>query len=216
MIAWLDSEQDVEDDALVATSPLTQSLRLMQFASAYGTIDEEDNMILAEPSCKVSAFMEDLPDFGEDSIVVFAESRKLIELLASKLDKSKIPYGLITGHVTTEDRQKNIDDFQAGKTRLILCTIKAGGTGITLTKARVMVFLQRSWSMVDQLQAEARSHRLGSEQHDSVLIVDYVTSGTIEEAQIWALSTKHARMEEIVRDKDLLLRALKGEFSGQE
>lgn len=220
MIAWLESDEyDSESelpgedaDLLVASTPLTQSLRLMQFASAYGTIDAEDNMLLSDPSCKISAFMDDLPDFGDDSIIVFAESRKLIELLATKLDKAKIPYGLITGKIDTEQRLRNVDDFQAGRVKLILCTIKAGGTGLTLTKGRVMVFLQRSWSMVDQLQAEARGHRIGSEQHENVLIVDYVTADTIEEAQIWALKTKESRMEEIVRDKELWLKALKGQL----
>jgi SNF2 family DNA or RNA helicase len=215
-IAMLD-----EESVLSTTSPLTKLMRLMQFASSHATIETQPDgselVRLAEPSNKIDAFVEDLTsgDFGEDSIVVMAESRQLIDLLSKRLDKLGPGYehGLITGGISGDERQRHIDEFQAGKTRLILCTIKAGGTGLTLTKARVIVFLQRSWSVVDQKQAEARVHRIGSEMHDSILQVDYVAPDTVEEVQIHALEGKGERLEEIVRDRDLMIRVLKGEVT---
>lgn len=208
---------ELDDNMLVTTSPLVRVTRLLQFASSYAEIEkvwdpkrEEflDKVRLIEPSCKVSAFINDLPDFGDDSIVVFAVSRQLIEMLSDKLTKMKIPHGLITGAQNADQRQEAMDKFQAGDLKLMLCTIAAGGTGITLTKARLGVFLQRSWSMIDNIQAEARVHRIGSEMHDSVVIIDYVTEGTIEETVIGAVEQKSQRLEEILRDRDLLKRVI--------
>jgi SNF2 family DNA or RNA helicase len=71
--------------------------------------------------------------------------------------------------------------------------------------------LQRPWSLVDHKQAMDRVHRIGSEIHDSVIITDYVTEGTIEERVIQALDTKADNFEQIVRDKSKLLDLLKEE-----
>jgi SNF2 family DNA or RNA helicase len=69
--------------------------------------------------------------------------------------------------------------------------------------------LQRPWSLVDYKQALDRVHRIGSEIHDSVIITDYVTEGTVEERVIEALDTKADNFEQIVRDKEQLLKILK-------
>lgn len=209
---------ELDDDLLVTTSPLVRVTRLLQFASSYAEIDKEwnearqeydEHVRLVEPSSKIKAFLNDLEDFGTDSVVVFAVSKQLINMLSARLTKMGIEHGLITGDQNADQRQEAMDKFQAGKIQFMLCTIAAGGTGITLTKARVGVFLQRSWSMIDNIQAEARVHRIGSEQHDSVVIVDYVTADTIEEVVIGAVEQKNNRLEDILRDKQLLKNAIK-------
>jgi SNF2 family DNA or RNA helicase len=205
-------------DILLAASPLVKATRLIQFSSAFAHLNieqkedgtTEGHVKLSEPSCKIDAFMDDLPDYEGKSVVVFAQSRQLIELLSDRLSKQKKPiaHGLITGAQNDDERQKHIDDFQSGKTQLILCTVQAGGTGITLTQGSIAVFLQRSWSLIDTTQAEARIHRIGSEIHENVTVIDYVTTGTIEDYQIAAIDAKSDRLEAIVRDADLLKRVL--------
>jgi SNF2 family DNA or RNA helicase len=202
-------------ETVVAANPLTQSLRLLQFASSHAevTVDDagQEKVILSDPSCKVDALMDDIKngDFGEDSVAVCAVSRQLIELLSARLTKEGIDHGLITGAQDQDERQKSIDDFQSGKTKWILFTAQAGGVGVTLTTARRLVMLQRPWSLVDYKQALDRVHRIGSEIHDCVIITDYVTEGTIEERVIQALDTKADNFEQIVRDKEQLLKMLK-------
>jgi SNF2 family DNA or RNA helicase len=68
--------------------------------------------------------------------------------------------------------------------------------------------LQRPWSLVDYKQALDRVHRIGSEIHDSILITDYVTEGTVEEKVIDTLGAKNANFQEIVKDKEQLLKVL--------
>jgi SNF2 family DNA or RNA helicase len=216
MIAELES-----GDALTAPSILTQTTRLLQFASSYAdmVVDEstgEMKAILSEPSCKVDALMDDISngDFGDDSVAVCAVSRQLIELLSAAMTKAKIPHGLITGAQNEDERQKAVDDFQEGRIKWILFTAQAGGVGITLTAARRLVMLQRPWSLVDHKQALDRVHRIGSEIHDSILIMDYVTEGTLEERVLQVLETKSDNFEQIVRDKDQLMKLLKDDKAG--
>ena len=216
MIAELESGGSV-----VAPSVLTQTTRLHQFASSFveSTTDEttgEISYTLSEPSCKVDALMDDIKagDFGDDSVAVAAVSRQLIELLSARLTKEGIDHGLITGAQDEDERQKSIDDFQSGKTKWILFTVQAGGVGVTLTAGRRLVMLQRPWSLVDHKQALDRIHRIGSEIHDSVIIMDYVTEGTIEERVIQVLETKADNFEQIVKDKDKLLALLKEDKAG--
>jgi SNF2 family DNA or RNA helicase len=216
MIALIEKEDGTMGDSVVAPNPLTQALRLLQLSSSYAdvTIDPvtgEEKVLLSDPSCKVDALMDDIKngDFSEDSVAVCAVSRQLIEILSARLTKEGIEHGLITGAQDQDERQKSIDDFQNGKTKWILFTAQAGGVGVTLTKARRLVMLQRPWSLVDHKQALDRVHRIGSEIHDSVIITDYVTENTIEERVIQALDTKADNFEQIVRDKEQLLKMLK-------
>ena len=215
------AELEGTGEAVVAPSVLTQTLRLHQFASSYAEIlaDEvtgEPRVRLSEPSCKVDALMDDIKngDFGEDSVAVCAVSRQLLELLSANLTKEGIAHGMITGAQNEDERQMAIDDFQAGRIKWILFTDKAGGVGVTLTAARRLVMLQRPWSLVDHKQALDRVHRIGSEIHDSVVIMDYVTESTIEERVIQVLETKADNFDQIVKDRAKLLELLKEDKAG--
>jgi hypothetical protein len=190
MIAELGDDGDV----VTAPSVLTQTIRLLQFASSYATleVDEttgEQKTILNAPSCKIDALMDDIDngDFGDDSVAVSAVSKQLINLLSAELTKKK----------------------------WILFTAQAGGVGITLTAARRLIMLQRPWSLVDYKQVLDRVHRIGSEIHDSIVITDYVTDGTIEERVIQVLETKADNFEQIVRDKNQLLKLLQDDKAGK-
>lgn len=213
---------ELEDGELVtAPGVLTQTTRLLQFASSYAEIQVnestgEEKAILSAPSCKVDALMDDIKnkDFGDDSVAVCAVSRQLIELLSAAMTKAGIEHGLITGAQNEDERQSSIDDFQAGRTKWILFTAQAGGVGVTLTAARRLVMLQRPWSLVDHKQAIDRVHRIGSEIHDSIIVTDYVTEGTIEERVLQVLETKADNFEQIVRDKEQLLTLLKDDKAG--
>jgi len=207
-------ETDSKEDVIVASDPLVQTMRLNQFANAYAEItmteSGEEKVLLSDPSCKVDALMDDIKngDFGGDSVAVCAVSKQLLNLLSERLHKEEIPHGMVTGDQDDIERQTAVDMFQAGQLKWILFTDAAGGVGITLTKARRLVMLQRPWSLVNYKQALDRVHRIGSEQHDSVLIHDYVTEGTIEERVIEALDSKSENFEEVVRDRDQLKKIL--------
>lgn len=202
---------DSEGNLVIASNPISQLTRCTQYASAYLEVQDDGSIRLSDPSCKLDQLMEDLEDISEP-VVVFAVSRQLIDMAAARLEKAGISHTVVKGGQSNDARQNAIDAFQEGKVDVILVVIAAGGIGITLTRSRVAIFLQRSWSNVDQQQAIGRVHRIGSEIHESVVILDYVTQGTIEEGQIAVLAGKAQSLEDIVRDKDAIHRLMRGEL----
>lgn len=199
-------------DMVIAQNPISQLTRLVQYSSATCEIDPNGNVKLGDPSNKLDQLIADLDDYLSDGegVVVFAQSRQLIEMASVRLDKAKIQHTVIKGGQSADQRQAAIDDFQSGKVDVILVVVAAGGTGVTLSRGRIGIFLQRSWSQVEMLQAEGRIHRIGSERHSSIVIVDYISNGTIEEHQLDVLEGKSVQLEQIVRDKETLRRMLEG------
>lgn len=202
---------DSNGEMIVASNPISQLTRCTQFASAYLEVQDDGSARLCDPSCKLDLLMEDLEDISEP-VVVFAVSRQLIDMASARLEKAGVRHSVVKGGQSNDQRQNAIDDFQNGKVDVILVVIAAGGVGITLTRSRIAIFLQRSWSNVDQQQAIGRVHRIGSEIHESVVVLDYVTQGTIEEGQLAVLAGKADSLEEIIRDKDAIRRLMNGEM----
>lgn len=198
------------DGSVAATeNQLTRANMLLRLANAELNLDPESDpekpKYTYASSPKVEAFMTDLKegDFGEAQIVVFAEFLGILDLAAEALDKAKYTWVRVDGSVTGDDRQKAIDTFQAGDARFFLLS-KAGGEGITLTAASVMARLMRTWSFITHTQVEDRVHRIGSEIHESITIVDYVTEDTIEEAQVKRRIEKGAAATDTLRPDELL------------
>lgn len=196
------------NDLLVAPNALAQLMRLSQFAAASAHITDNGDLRLAAPSSKVEDLVELLEEMDDEPLVVAAVSRQLIELAAEKLTKLKITHGLVTGAQSVFERQEAVQRFQAGHLRVILLTLGAGAEGITLTRASRMLFMQESYSEVQNAQARDRIHRIGSEHHDSIQIILQITPGTIEEIRREILATKQLRMEEVVRDEATLRKLL--------
>lgn len=190
MIAQLDQ------GLLIASVGVVQSMRLGQIASGVPVLDEQGEVIeLTMPSCKVDALLDILEE-SDDQLVVGAESRLLIELCARELERKKISHVLITGHVSTEDRELNVARFQGGHVRVCLCTLGAGAEGITLTAASRLVFLQRSFKMTANLQFQDRIHRIGQEA-DSVEIIDVLTSNSTD-VDRWEISQDKEETAQVV------------------
>lgn len=191
----------VDGGVIVAASNLTAQIRLLQFAGSTCSVDEEGLVTPVDPSPKVDALLDILDAAKGKPIVVCAVQRKLIELAAKRLDKEKISYGLITGKVDEWTRKQNLKKFQEGELPVLLFTIQAGGTGLNMTAADTIVFIQRSWSMVDNRQAEDRVHRIGSEVHESINVIDIVTEGTVEENVLTRYLEKVHRLDQITEDR---------------
>lgn len=205
------------DGSLITAIDLTTQIRLLQFSSSYATAEQivdpatgliKTHVTLTEPSPKLDEMELILEELGDQQVAICAESRQLIMLAAARLKKNRISYSMIVGGMTTYERSDALDNFQCGKNRVMLFTVKAGGTGLTMTAASTMIYLQRSWSMIDNKQSGDRIHRIGSEKHSSITFIDIVTRNTIEDrVQIPRLYEKMQRLEQIVRDRVTLTAA---------
>jgi SNF2 family DNA or RNA helicase len=201
MIAILD-----DGDYTMATDTLSQMTRLLQLSSSYIEIDEEGKVTMTDPSCKVDALMDIVEELDDDPIVVFAMHKQLIDLAAARLTKSSIPYGLITSDVPELERSQYVQQFQQGQLPVFLATLGAGGEGITLTKAKHVLFMQRSFSRTQNEQATDRVWRRGQDR--PVQPIWLLSEGTLEERVIQAGEERDATFEEIVRDEATIRRML--------
>jgi SNF2 family DNA or RNA helicase len=202
-----------DGNVLVAPSDLEEQLRLLQFSSAtmrqIGINPEtgKPKFEMCDPSSKLDALEEILEELGPKPIAVTAMHRQLINLAAHRLDKLGISYSKIVGGQHEFERDAALRSFQDGKTRVLLFTVDAGGEGLTMTATDTLVFLQRSWRMLANLQAEGRIARIGAEHHESLHYIDLIAKGTVEEDQLHRLLVKAERLEEITRDRETLRKA---------
>ena len=209
---------EVGGGVALATSHLVQIARLLMFTVAYAEVvynekTGEEEIKMSEPSATLDAIMDDITsgDFGDDSIAISAGgpgSKQILNLLSARLEKAGIRHGMITGDLSADIRQKSIDEFQSGEVKYILYTVQAGGVGVTLTKARRLLRVMRPFSLVDDIQANDRVHRIGSEQHDSIIITDYIVADTVQQRVQEILNEKAEQAEEVMRDQRKILRLI--------
>jgi SNF2 family DNA or RNA helicase len=165
---------------------------------------------LRAPSWKADALVEVLDERPGQQVAVFAPSRQMIDVAHEVVTKAGYRCALIVGGQSARERTAEVDRFQAGDADVILVTTSAGGVGITLTAASVVVFLQRPWSYVEAAQAEDRCHRIGSEVHDSIEIIDIVARDTVDSRVREVLRTKAGALAELVRDPRIVREVLGG------
>lgn len=211
---------EVEGGTLTAQNQLVKAGRLVQLANSYGELEFEDaidpetgetfqkeRFLMTDKSPKLDALMEDISngDFDGHSVVIFSDSKQLLKFLAERFDKAKPPvsYCEITGDVTGEDRQTAMDEFQAGEKQFCLLT-RAGGEGITLTAADIMVRLVAPWSYRTAVQVDGRIRRIGSEKFEHIQRINYLVQDTIDEEIVIRLNQKGEAAEEVLQDGELL------------
>lgn len=135
-------------------------------------------------------------------VLLFSAFRDTAERLATKLDAD-----CLTGEVTGKRRQDMIDRFQNGESKVLVCTIGAGGIGINLTAAQIVVMVDRAWTPGDTEQAEDRAHRLGQIRNVLSLWLQY---GPVDDKIDALLQLKQERIEIILRGRGKNLRGLPG------
>ncbi len=210
---------------LPAMDALSQLLRLLQLACAEADIEITEETVdgeygpelkthvhveLREGCWKADALMEILEERPDKQTVVFAPSRQLVELGATRAEKAGYRVARIVGGQTAADRTAQQDGFQAGEYDVLFATTQAGGVGITLTAASTVVFMQRPWSFVEASQAEDRCHRIGSEVHDSIEIIDIVAKNTIDADVREVLREKSGALAQLLEDPRIMEQCLGG------
>lgn len=197
MLAWVG---EMEDEPVPAPVVIAQLLRLQQFSDAFGQIDRESGkMLLTDPSCKLDAVIQILESTVEQ-VVIFSQYAQVIKLLQARLEKANISHGIYIGATPPEQREKIIRQFQDGQLKVFAGTIDAGGTGITLTAASTVIFIDRSWSHSKNRQAEDRLHRIG--QKNAVQVIDIISRGTIDAKRKEEIDMKWSWIKQLLGEED--------------
>jgi SNF2 family DNA or RNA helicase len=124
----------------------------------------------------------------------------MLRIMRSTLDKREISYGYLDGSTKDRDRQGEVQRFmQPDGPPLFLCSLKAGGVGLTLTAADYVILYDPWWNPAVERQAIDRTHRIG--QHNAVTAYRLVTKGTVEE-KIRALAERKADLSRNVIKAD--------------
>ena len=135
-------------------------------------------------------------------VLLFTAFRDTAERLATKLDAD-----CLTGEVTGTRRQAMIDRFQAEESKVLVATIGAGGIGINLTAAQIVLMVDRAWTPGDTDQAEDRAHRIGTQHNVTSIWLQY---GSVDEKIDQLLELKEERIETILRGRGKHLRGVRG------
>ena len=116
---------------------------------------------------------------GGHRILLFSQFTSMLDILKKRLDEEQISYYMITGDTKKELRQEYVKRFNGDDTPLFLISLKAGGVGLNLTGADVVIHYDPWWNLAVQNQATDRAHRIG--QTRRVTVYKLIVKGSIEE-----------------------------------
>lgn len=125
---------------------------------------------------KVAQAVEFISNFmaSDRPLVVFCSYHEIVDALRQAFPDAVS----VTGRDSAIDKQAAVDAFQQGRARLIICSIKAAGVGLTLTAASSVAFIELPWTYADCCQCEDRCHRIG--QSDNVTCYYLLGQHTID------------------------------------
>lgn len=133
-------------------------------------------------------------------ILLFSQFTAMLDILRENLARLRLSLFTITGSTPKTKRQEQVQKFnQMAQPGVFLISLKAGGTGINLTGADVVIHYDPWWNLAAEKQATDRAHRIG--QKHSVKIYKMVTEDSIEE-RIIALQQKKAELADIILQND--------------
>ncbi len=134
---------------------------------------------------------------GGHKILLFSQFTSMLELLAARLAQEKVSFYTITGDTPKEKRLQLVKSFNEDSTEVFLISLKAGGVGLNLTGADVVIHYDPWWNLAVQNQATDRAHRIG--QTRKVVVYRLIAKGTIEERIQQLQENKKALSDQIIQ-----------------
>ena len=183
------------DQIKQATNPLSELIRLRQATGYTGILSSK-----IQESAKLDRMEELVEDAIENGkqVVIFSNWTQITTEVEKRLNKKyPLEVSLITGDTKDEDRQRQVNKFQDGLSKIIVGTIGAMGTGLTLTAGTVEIFMDEPWNMANKEQAEDRCHRVGTTEN--ITIYTLLCKNTIDE-RVHELVEKKGRMSNAIVD----------------
>jgi SNF2 family DNA or RNA helicase len=160
----------------------------------------------AQASAKIETLLEQIESKApHHKILVFSQFVTMLELIKKELTTRNIPYALLTGQ--TKDRGGVVNTFQQEEqVRVFLISLKAGGTGLNLTRADYVYLVDPWWNPAVENQAIDRTYRIG--QQKNVVAVRLICPGTVEEKIQKLQENKKELAKEVIKTENALLKSL--------
>ena len=143
---------------------------------------------------------------NQHKILLFSSYKTAIDIVNRELTNNDISCYVIDGSVSAKKRMELVNNFNNDNTNVFLITLKAGGTGLNLTSADVVIHLDLWWNPQVENQATDRAHRIG--QKNTVEVIKLICRGTIEERILELQNKKKILSDTLIegddRDKNII------------
>ena len=182
------SEKEFATQKIQILSELTRLRQLCcDPALVYEDYDEE--------SAKLTMCMEFIQNAieGGHKILLFSQFTTMLSRIQEQLRQADISFLSLTGATRKELRARMVEEFQQGDVAVFCISLKAGGTGLNLTAADIVIHYDPWWNVAVQNQATDRAHRIG--QKNPLTVYKLIAKDTIEE-NILKLQKKKSRLAE--------------------
>ncbi|MEG2207787.1 MAG: helicase-related protein, partial [Clostridia bacterium] len=142
-------------------------------------------------------------------ILVFSQFVSMLQMIKKRLGREGVQALYLDGETKPEMRQQLCDRFNGGEGKIFLISLKAGGTGLNLTGADLVIHFDPWWNPAAEDQATDRAHRIG--QTRDVDVLKLITQGTIEEKVTDLSKRKRAIFDRVVMAGETALSSLSEE-----
>jgi ERCC4-related helicase len=140
---------------------------------------------------------------GGHRILLFSQFTGVLEIIRQYLDIERISYFYLDGATKTEERGRLVRDFNGGEGDVFLISLKAGGTGLNLTGADMVIHYDPWWNPAVEEQATDRAYRIG--QKNPVQVIKLITKGTIEEKIYELQQKKKVMIDSVIKPGETFL-----------
>lgn len=151
----------------------------------------------------------DLVEQGIESgqkMLIFSQFTSFLVHIEKRLDKAGISFYEITGSTPKKKRLELVDAFNCDEVPVFLISLKAGGTGLNLTGASIVIHADPWWNAAAEHQATDRAHRIG--QQHTVSVYKVIAKGTIEERIVDLQKRKNALAQSLMAGTETSLASL--------
>ena len=145
-----------------------------------------------------AAIVEELASNNYNIVLNYNNSEQSAKQIQNELKENGITYFKLTGSTKVDERIRMVDEFNANKDiKVFLISLKAGGTGLNLTGADMVIHYDPWWNASAENQATDRAYRIG--QKNNVQVYKLITKNSIEE-KIYDLQKKKSELIDNVLD----------------
>lgn len=152
-------------------------------------------------SGKIEALVEVLNQSIEAGhrILIFSQFTSVLKNISKRLNMENISFSYLDGSIPSEKRMDMVKAFNEGENSVFLISLKAGGTGLNLTSADIVIHFDPWWNPAVEEQATDRAHRIG--QKNVVEVIKIIARGTIEEKIIALQEDKKKLISQLMGDE---------------
>lgn len=193
-VASLSAQREQGDDNEARILILNALMQLRQVCCDPGLVDNNYRNAESAKREHLLEMLQELVDEGR-AVLVFSQFTRMLDLLAADLQRLAIPFVMLTG--ASRNREQLVMRFQAGEVPVFLISLKAGGTGLNLTRADTVIHYDPWWNSAAEAQATDRAYRIG--QSRPVFVYKLLAENTVEE-KIHALQSHKRELLQQVYD----------------